>query len=38
VLECLIASGVEVARFEQKDMALAELIERVVHARATVES
>jgi len=38
VLECLIASGVEVARFEQKDMSLAELIERVVESRTKVES
>lgn len=37
VLECLVASGVEVARFEQKSMSLADLIERVVHSRARVE-
>ncbi|MGH7603742.1 MAG: ABC transporter ATP-binding protein [Gemmatimonadaceae bacterium] len=38
VLECLIASGVDVARFEQKSMALAELIERVVQSRTDSES
>ena len=32
ILECLVASGVEVARFEQKNMSLAELIEQVLRA------
>ena len=30
ILGCLTASGVDVARFEQKNLSLAELIERVV--------
>jgi ABC-2 type transport system ATP-binding protein len=38
VLECLIGSGVDVARFEQKRMSLAELIERVVQSRVGPES
>jgi ABC-2 type transport system ATP-binding protein len=36
ILECLIASGVEVARFEQQTVSLAELIERVVHSHTTM--
>lgn len=32
ILNCLIASGVDVARFEQTNLSLAELIERVVKA------
>lgn len=34
ILNCLVASGVDVARFEQQQLSLAELIERVVKASA----
>lgn len=34
ILGCLTASGVDVARFEQKNLSLAELIERVVSSRS----
>lgn len=38
ILGCLTVSGVDVARFEQKNLSLAELIERVVSSRGAARS
>jgi ABC-2 type transport system ATP-binding protein len=38
ILGCLTASGVDVARFEQKNLSLAELIERVVSSGSAARS